>query len=163
MKEIKIEKVLIAIDYDPSAQKVAEVGLSLSRNGETEFTILHVITESNKYSLNKHITIMGFGGNNEVAPSKLESIDDIKNEVLLYLEKTKHHLGDKYIQTIVVEGDITESILRTAKDLHVDVIVLGFQKNNPRESSSDLSITENILHKTHIPLFVIPTNEANHY
>ncbi|RPH29204.1 MAG: universal stress protein [Bacteroidales bacterium] len=159
MKTIKMNKVLIALDYDPSAQKVAEVGFSLAKKGEIEFTILHVISEPSKYSLHKHITIMGFGGNNEVAPSQLESVDGLKNVSRLYLEKTKHHLGDNYIQTLVLEGDIAEKILATSKELNVDVIVLGFQSNKKRENLSDLSITENILHRTHIPLFIIPTDD----
>lgn len=161
MKTIKMNKVLIALDYDPSAQKVAEVGFSLAKGGETEFTILHVISEPSKYSLHKHITIMGFGGNYDVAPSQLESIEGLKKVSRLYLEKTKHHLGDNFIETLVMEGDVAESIIQTAKDLHVDVIVLGFQRSKSSENLSKVSITEKVLHSTHLPLFIIPTNDTN--
>ena len=159
MKTININKVLIALDYDPSAQKVAEVGFSLAKKGEIEFTILHVISDPSKYSLHKHITIMGFGGHNDDIPTKLESVDGLKNISRLYLEKTKHHLGDNYIQTLVLEGDIAEKILETSKDLNIDVIVLGFQNQKPKEDLSIVSVTEKVLQHTNIPLFIIPTND----
>lgn len=159
MKTINMNKVLIALDYDPSAQKVAEVGFSLAKKGEIEFTILHVISEPSKYSLHKHITIMGFAGHKDVIPSQFESVEGLKNVSRLYLEKTKHHLGDNFIQTLVMEGDIADTISKTANDLHVDVIVLGFQKKKAMDNSSKVSVTEKILHQTSVPLFIIPIND----
>lgn len=159
MKTTKPKKVLIALDYEPSAKKVAEIGFSFADSKETEFTILHVITEPNKYDLHKHITIMGFGGHNDEIPLKLETIDELKNVSQLYLEKVKHHLGNKSIKTLVTEGDIADSITRTAKDLHVDVIVIGFQNKKNNENITKISIAEKVLNQTSIDLFIVQTND----
>ena len=40
-----MKKVLIALDYNPTAQKVAEVGFSLAKSMNAEITLLHVITD----------------------------------------------------------------------------------------------------------------------
>jgi len=45
MKTIKMKKVLIALDYNPTAQKVAEVGFSMAKSMNAEITLLHVITD----------------------------------------------------------------------------------------------------------------------
>lgn len=162
MKTIKMSKVLIALDFDPSAQKVAEVGFSLTKNEGTEFTILHVISDPSKYTLHKHITIMGFAGHRDVSQSQLENADGIKNVSRLYLEKTKHHLGDKFIQTLVMEGDITDSILKTANEISADVIVMGFQNRKTLNSISSESVTEKVLHQSSKPLLIIPTKDGNY-
>ncbi|MFZ4739889.1 MAG: universal stress protein [Bacteroidales bacterium] len=44
MKTIKMKKVLIAIDYNPTAQKVVEIGYSIAKEMEAEVTLLHIIS-----------------------------------------------------------------------------------------------------------------------
>src|SRR5665648_427725 len=50
MKTNKMKKVLIALDYDPTAQKVAEVGFSMAKDMNAEVTLLHVISDPAYYS-----------------------------------------------------------------------------------------------------------------
>ena len=45
MKTFKMKKVLIALDYDPTAQKVAETGFSLAKTMGAEVILLHVISD----------------------------------------------------------------------------------------------------------------------
>ena len=45
MKTKKISKVLIALDYDPTAQKVAEIGFSYAKSMEAEVILLHIIAD----------------------------------------------------------------------------------------------------------------------
>ena len=40
-----MKKILIALDYDPTAQKVAELGFLLSVNKDDYITLLHVIAD----------------------------------------------------------------------------------------------------------------------
>ena len=50
MKTIKMNRVLIAMDYNPTAQKVAEVGFTMAKSMNAEVILLHVITEPQFYS-----------------------------------------------------------------------------------------------------------------
>ena len=50
MKTDKIKKVLIALDYNPTAQKVAETGYSISKAMNAEVILLHVISDPVYYS-----------------------------------------------------------------------------------------------------------------
>jgi nucleotide-binding universal stress UspA family protein len=45
-----MKKVLIALDYNPTAQKVAEVGFSMAKAMNAEITLLHVIADPVYYS-----------------------------------------------------------------------------------------------------------------
>ena len=110
-KTIKMKKVLIALDYNPTAQKVAEVGFSMAKSMNAEVTLLHVITDPVFYSTSGYSPIMGYNGFEDLGPIQLESIDGLKNASLQYLDKSREHLGDKSIQTIVKEGDFADAIL----------------------------------------------------
>jgi nucleotide-binding universal stress UspA family protein len=159
MKTNSIKKVLIALDYNPTAQKVAETGFSLATSLGAELTLLHVITDPVFYATSGFSPIMGFNGYVDVSPTVLDSIDGLKNASLQYLDKTKQHLGDATIQTLVKEGDFAETILKTAKELHSDIIVIGSHSQKWLENILMGSVTERVLHQSTVPLFIVPTRK----
>ena len=159
MKTNSIKKVLIALDYNPTAQKVAETGFSLATSLGAELTLLHVITDPVFYATSGFSPIMGFNGYVDVSPTVLDSIDGLKNASLQYLNKTKQHLGDATIQTVVKEGDFAETILKTAKELHSDIIVIGSHSQKWLENILMGSVTERVLHQSSVPLFIVPTKK----
>jgi len=159
MKTIKMKKVLIALDYDPTAQKVAEAGFSMAKSMNADITLLHVITDPVFYSTSGYSPIMGFNGFMDMGPMQLDNVDGLKNASLQYLDKSRKHLGDKTIQTIVKEGDFAESILETAKELHADIIVIGSHSRKWLENIVMGSVTEKVLHNTSIPLLIVPTKK----
>jgi nucleotide-binding universal stress UspA family protein len=158
---MKNKKVLIALDYNPTAQKVAEVGYSIAKSMNAEITILHVMSAPKYYSSMEYSPIMGFNGYINMAKLSLESIADLKKASQQFLDKTKQHLGDKTIQTLVEEGDCAESILKSAKHLHMDIIVMGSHSQKWLENILMGSVTEKVLHHTTIPLFIVPTKKQN--
>ncbi len=161
MKTNKMKKVLIALDYNPTAQKVAETGFSMAKAMNAEVILLHVISDPVYYSSTEYSPIMGFTGSMDKVPLQLDSADGLKNASQLFLDKSKHHLGDESIQTLVKEGDFAESILTAAKDLHADIIVMGSHSRKWLENIVMGSVTEKVLHHTSIPLFIIPTKKHN--
>jgi len=161
MKTNKMKKVLIALDYNPTAQKVAETGFSMAKAMNAEVILLHVISDPVYYSSTEYSPIMGFTGNMDKVLLQLDSVDGLKNASQLFLDKSKHHLGDESIQTLVKEGDFAESILKVAKDLHADIIVMGSHSRKWLENIVMGSVTEKVLHHTSIPLFIIPTKKHN--
>jgi nucleotide-binding universal stress UspA family protein len=156
-----MKKVLIALDYNPTAQKVAEVGFSMAKAMNADVILLHVISDPMYYSSTEYSPIMGFNGFMETGHLQLNNVDALKKASLHFLDKSRHHLGDKTIQTLVEEGDFAESILKTAKELHADIIVMGSHSRKWLENIVMGSVTEKVLHHTSIPLFIIPTKKPN--
>jgi len=156
-----MKKVLIALDYDPTAQKVAEEGFKLAKSMGAEATLLHVISDPMYYSSRNYSPIMGFTGYMTLDPLVLNSVDTLKKASLDFLDKSRHHLGDETIQTMVEEGGYSETILKTAKKLHADIIVMGSHSQKWLENILVGSVTEDVLHHTTIPLFIIPTKKGN--
>jgi len=157
MKTNKVKKVLIALDYDPTAQKVAEEGFSMAKAMNAEVILLHVIADQGYYSTLEYSPIMGFNGNMDMGPFQINSLEGLKHASQKFLDKSKHHLGDKTIQTAIAEGELAVSIIKKAKDLHADIIVMGSHSRKWLENIVMGSVTEKVLHQTTKPLFIVPT------
>jgi nucleotide-binding universal stress UspA family protein len=154
-----MKKVLIALDYDPTAQKVAEAGFGLAKSMGAETILLHVISDPMYYSSMDYSPVMGFSGYMNLDPLLLNSVDTLKKASMDFLDKSRHHLGDETIQTIVEEGVYSETILETAKKMHADIIVMGSHSQKWLENILLGSVTQEVLHHTTIPLFIVPTKK----
>ena len=151
MKTTKIQKVLIAMDYDETSQKVAEVGFSMAKALHAETILLHVISEQPVY----------YSTYTYMRELRVDILGDLRKSTQAYLDKSKKHLGDDSIQTVLKEGEIAETILNTAKELHVDIIVMGSHSRKWLENIIIGSEAEAVLKKTTIPLFIIPTKKQD--
>lgn len=155
--EAKQKKILIALDYDPTAQKVAEEGYALAQNINASTTLLHIVLEYSNYTSLNHVTIMGFAGAKDIGEIQTKIHNGPKMVALAFLEKSKKHLGDEAIQLLVKEGDSAKSIIEVATELKADVLVMGSHTKRWLEKIVKGSVTEKVLRQTTIPLFIIPT------
>jgi len=156
-----MKKVLIALDYNPTSQKVAEMGFDLAKSMGAEVILLHVVFDPVYYSSLEYSPIMGFSGFLNMDPIHINAIEELKTATLDFLDKTRTHLGDLTIQTMIGEGDFAETILKVAKTLHADLIVLGSHSRKWLENIVMGSVTEAVLLKTTLPLYIIPTRKHN--
>ena len=154
-----MKKVMIALDYNPTAQKIAETGYALAKAMGAEVILMHVITDPVYYSSSEFSPIMGYTGYLDTSPFPLDGINELKKAAEHFLDKTRHHLGDTSITTQFAEGDFAEAILKTAKTLHADIIVMGSHSKRWLENIIMGSVTEEVLNNTSIPLFIIPTKK----
>jgi hypothetical protein len=154
-----MKKVLIALDYNPTAQKVAELGYSLVKGMNVDITLLHVLTNPVYYSSTVYEPIMGFGGYIDTDFLGERISDGLRKSSLEFLNKSKYHLGDANIKTLVVEGDIAEVIIETAKTMKADLVIVGSHSQQWLEKVLMGSVAEKVLHENAFPVLVIPTKE----
>ncbi|MBS1669184.1 MAG: universal stress protein [Bacteroidetes bacterium] len=155
-----MKKVLIALSYNPSAQEVAEVGFDFAKAMKSQTVLLHVSSDAVYYSSLNYSPIMGFVGFGNPYSIEKETQGEIKKMAQTFLNKSKEHLGDNTIETIVKEGDFAETILDTAKELKADVIVIGNHSRHGFDKLMMGSVAEKVLHHSYLPLFIIPTKVA---
>jgi nucleotide-binding universal stress UspA family protein len=154
-----MKKVLIALDYNPTAQKVAETGYSLARTMRAEVVLLHVINEPDYYSAFDYAPIMGFTGYLNADLLKIADPEELEQTTFEFLNKTKNHLNDERIKTAVVEGSTSESIIRAANELSADIIVMGSHSRRWLEKILIGSVTEEVLRHSPVPLFIVPIKD----
>lgn len=154
-----MKKVLIALDYNPTAQKVAEAGYKLAKAMNARVVLLHVISDPVYYSSLNYSPIMGFDGFNSIDTIQPEIADELKKAAQRFLGNSKFFLGDEGIESIVSSGEFGDTILETAKKLNADLIVLGTHSRRGLDNILVGSVTENLLHHSPIPLFIVPTRQ----
>ncbi len=156
-----MKKVLIALDYGPTAQKVAEMGFNFAKSLQAQVILIHVIADPLFYSSAAYSPIMGFDGYMGIGAFQPDVIDELKKASEDFLNKTKTYLGDENIQTMVIEGDAAMGILNTANNLQADSIVLGTHSQQWLEAILMGSVTEQVLQHASLPLFIIPTKNQS--
>jgi nucleotide-binding universal stress UspA family protein len=153
-----MKNILIALNYDPSAQKIAETGYALARAMDARVILLHVISDAASYSSLNYSPIMGFDSFSTLGLIETGTVEELlKKSAQEFLDKSKQHLGDETIETVVKDGDFGDSILDTATEMNVDIIVLGTHSRRGLDKILMGSVAEKVLHHSSIPLFIIPT------
>jgi len=150
-----MKSVLIALDYNPTSQKVAEAGFAMAQSMGAKVTLLHVLVNQIMYSS----TYNYMGAWQIDIPETLDTIKDRQTASINFLTKAKRHLGDESIHTIQKEGDFAQMILNTAHEIKADCIVMGSHSQKWLENIVMGSVTEEVLRKTTIPLFIVPTKK----
>ena len=145
MKKDKITKVLIALDYDVTSKKVAGEGYLLTKSMGAETILLHVISELPVY----------YSESNYTHEYKVDLLGDLKVTTQAFLDKAKKQLGDEAIQTVLKEGEIADTILKTAKEMDVDIIVVGSHSRKWLENIIG-SQAEDVLTNSPIPVLIVP-------
>ena len=147
------------MDYDPTAQKVAEAGFSLAKSMKAEVLLLHVLSDVVYYSSLEYSPIMGFSSI-DMGPVLLMDMDNLKKAAHLYLDKVKKHLGDDTIQTMVLEGDDkADIILQAAKESRTEIIAMGSHGRKWLDKILMGSVTEKVLNHSTLPVLIIPTKK----
>lgn len=155
----KIKKVLIALDYDLSAQKVADVGFAIANSMQAEITLMHVVADVNYYSSTAFSPIIGFMGFNQADIAFFEKENNLKEATANYLNKVKQKLGDENIKIVVKEGGFAHEILEQAKKSNTDLIVMGSHSRSWLKDILMGSVVETVFKSTDIPLMIVPIKE----
>ena len=154
-----MKKVLIAVDYDPSAQKIAETGYAFAKTMGAQVTLLHVTSDATYYSSLNYSPIMGFDSFSNLDVVQTDIVNQLQQGAEDYLSKTRQFLGDDTIQTLVRDGDFGDSILETANEIHADIIVMGTHSRSGWDKLLMGSVAEKVLRKSTIPMFIIPSKK----
>jgi len=123
MKTNKIKKVLIAMDYDETSQKVAEQGFSMAQAINAETILLHVISEQPVY----------YSGYAYMLELRVDFNDNLKDSTQKFLDKTKKHLENESIKTIIKESEFR---LKEKGSLFIS---LSFPVKSEEEAESHLN------------------------
>ena len=117
-----MKKILIALEYNPSSEKVAEAGYALAKAMHAGVTLVHVITDPAYYAA-EYSPIMGYQG--AYTEGAVAVFNDIKKEAWRFLAAAAKHLGDEKIKINVLDGEIEDAIIEYSKSSKADLIVIS--------------------------------------
>jgi nucleotide-binding universal stress UspA family protein len=152
-----MKKVLIALDYNPNSEIVAEQGYRLAKKLGAQVCLLHVLADIGYYGVN-YPTFMGYEGYNEMQVD-LEVISDLRNVAKNYVETAARHLDDPGVTTHMAEGPTATAILEYAKEWDADLIVMGTHSHSVLEKVLMGTTASRVLEKTDVPVYLIPIKD----
>ena len=83
------KNVLIALDYNPNASKIAEIGFSFAKAMNAEITLLHVVENEVYYTTFMTSPLTGLGDFDNAAFYQYMNNDGLNEAANYYLEKIK--------------------------------------------------------------------------
>jgi|SRR5690606_9701298 len=149
-----MKKVLIAVDYNPSSQEVAEKGYELSKLMRAEVSLIHVMSDVASYDM-RYPTFMGYTGY-EIGAVDISMMEEMQKVTEEYLSSVAGHLNDPNIKTHLAEGEAGRAILEYAEEWNADVIVMGTHSHSALEKLLMGTVASRVIEKTKIPVYLIP-------
>jgi len=151
-----MKKIIIAVDYNPAAEKVIQTGYIIAKAMGAEVMLIHVFTEPAYYAL-EFSPITGYQGG--FGEGTANMVQDIKKEAERFLAEAVDRIGDRSIKTMLLEGETTTAILKCCKDWDASMIVMGSHSHHGIQRLLVTDIAAYILKHSKIPLLAIPTGE----
>jgi nucleotide-binding universal stress UspA family protein len=153
------KKVLIALDFNSNAYKIAETGTEIAKAMNAEITLLHVVENEVYYTTFMTSPITGIFDFDNATFYQYMNSNGLNEAATYYLEKIKKHLKDDKIIIQVDNGDFASIILKNAKHLNADLIIMGSHSQKWLEKILVGSTTQDVLNQSKIPLLIIPTKK----
>lgn len=149
-----MKKVLIAIDYHPVSEKVADAALELVKNMDAEICLIHVLADVSYYGT-QFPTFMGYDGYTGMGPD-MDMALEMRKVAEEFLGKAAEHLDHPSVQTKLAEGSTARAILDYADQWNADLIVMGTHSHSSLEKLLMGTVAEKVLEKTKIPVYMVP-------
>jgi len=142
----KIKKVLIVLDSDPTALKVAKVGFMMAKSMDAEVILMRVMINLVNYSL-------------KILKMDSLLVEDLKDIFKDFIDETSVKQGDNKNSTIVKQGDFAVSLINEANKMAAEIIIMGSQSSKWLEELVMGRVTNEQLQLSKIPILIIPTKK----
>ncbi len=152
-----MKKILIAVDYNPVSEKVAEQGYELAKSLNAEVCLIHVLDDVGFYGA-QYPTFMGYDGYSGMGPD-LDVAMEMRNIAEEFLEKARTHLDDPQVKTHLAEGDTAKTIMAYGEEWGANILVMGTHSHSVLEKLLLGTVAEKILEKTKIPVYLVPVKK----
>lgn len=122
MNALQIKKILVPVDFSDTSMKAFDHAISMARSENSEIILLNVV-EKNFATASP----AGF----DYEPILKDVLDDEKNilnksnELLIKLSENIKNKGALKVKIIATIGQTHSEIVETAKNEHVDIIIMG--------------------------------------
>jgi nucleotide-binding universal stress UspA family protein len=152
--------ILAAIDLSESSQKVIEQIKKLAEPLSAKLWLLHVANVDPDLEFSsvgsEEISYLNAGGARDAIAKKFH---DEHRQLQQFGQELRSAGLD--CTALLVEGAIVETILNETAKLSADMVILGSKEKGAVERFFLGSISEGVLHKSPVPVLLVPTQSTN--
>ncbi|MCX7822921.1 MAG: universal stress protein [Syntrophobacterales bacterium] len=150
---IQFSKILIPVDFSENSQKAVNYGLSLARTYDAKVYMMHVISQRIVDAIHE-LSIKGYKGDFVEIMKDVRQDREREMRTLVTSSTTSEDLS---IEFILKEGKPGSEIVEAAKELQVDLIVIGHQGRSALGSLLLGSVAQYVVNHTPCPILVVPS------
>ncbi|CTQ31986.1 universal stress protein [Jannaschia rubra] len=158
--KVSITNILFATSLSPSMKFAMCYAAELARMTNAEIHVLHVIEP---LSDDARVTLEMFVLNSSTRKQALERRADMQKQVLNQrqdefwdaVEAEDKHVRDRITSMEVIEGNPADVILRRAKELGCDMIVMGAHDHAFTHTFLG-TVSKRVLRRSNIPTLIVP-------
>lgn len=156
----KIKKLLYATDLSANSTYAFGYAINLAIKHNARIAILHVFEPLSPTTQNLMTSYLSIDKSQEILAEKItDSIERIRKRIKLFCNRELEsypEIADRIESIKVYEGFPAEEIIREAKALNCDAIVMGNHGKGILKQTFLGSTTKKVLRRTRIPVLIIP-------
>ncbi len=141
---VSIQNVLIATDFSRASSEILHAGMNFCHAYGAHTYILYVLPQT-------EFALAGFeayAAARDVAKRDMQNLDD-------QLRQQYSREQGKDYELLISEGDVADSILATARDKHIDLIIVGTHGRKGLSKALLGSVAESIFRHSEIPVLTV--------
>jgi universal stress protein A len=147
---ISVNKILVLVDFSKDSEKAVHFGLTIGRNQNARIYFLHMVNQRIIDAV-QQLSSKGYKGDFLKAMKKL--MVDRENEL-------KEFVPEELIEGLDVEfllrkGEPAEEVVNLAKELSIDLIVVGSQGNTALAGASIGGVAQSMVNNAPCPVLVV--------
>lgn len=149
-KMVNIRKILVPVDFSESSEKAVHYGIAFSRDRSAQICFLHVVDEKIINAV-QELSIKGYKGDFVQALRKV--IHDRENDLKQFVPADLREGLE--VNFLIRRGEPSKEVVSVAKELSIDLIVLGNKGYSASSSTSIGSVTQIVVHDAPCPVLVV--------
>ena len=143
-------KILVSLDISESTDKVVAEAKKLAKSMSAKLYLIHVAEPEPDF--------IGYG----VGPQTVrDSVSKELHKEHAHIQQIAEQLRESGLDAtgLLIQGSISESILKQAKKLNAEMIVMGTHGRGAVYKLLVGSVSEAVLHGAQCPVLVVPTHK----
>ena len=153
-----IKKVLYAVDLGKNAKPALNMALNLVKIHNAKLILLYVVEPLGSSSLE---SVSLYFPQEVLKEMHERSIDEIKENINkqiqdLYSERIRNELSNEDFEIHVLEGVPATTIIDTAIQMEIDLIVMSSHRHGALENLFLGSVANKVVNHSSIPVLLIP-------
>lgn len=148
------QKILIAVDDSKYSYRAAAYGFTLARKLYAEIGLVHI----NEFPVAANMTGDPLLGDPGIVIPNLLEIQKESSQKLMHGLKQEFGAGLE-VQEFILEGNITDEVIRVAKDFQASLIVMGTHSRTGLSHFLSGSVAESISRHSICPVLIVPNKE----
>ncbi|HWI57163.1 MAG TPA: universal stress protein [Bacillota bacterium] len=141
----KLQRILVPVDFSDCAKKALQYAICFAKQFEAELTLLHVVPSNPPLS--------------EMGPVDIVSVEDLKRDLEALQASIKNEVRSRAVLRVQRAGEPHLEIIRVAKELDIDLIILSTHGRTGLARMFLGSTTEKVVRYAACPVLVVREHE----